>query len=136
MTKSLIFSGLCITSFCYIFVAVGFKSNFIVDPIGPRAFPLGVGIVLLILSGILVKTSKDKSSLNFNFQQIAFVFALCVYSIALPRVTFIVATTALAASMIILFGGPWRLGLLLSFFFSVLIYAVFVFVLAVPLPGV
>ncbi len=136
MSKNLIFASLCIASFCYIFVALGFKSNFIVDPIGPRAFPLGIGIGLLILSGVLVKTSNDKSSFNFNFQQTAFVFALCIYAIALPRVTFVLATTILAASMIILFEGPWRVGLLLSFFFSVLIYALFVFVLGVSLPGV
>ena len=65
---------------------------------------------------------------------LAFVAGLFVYVAVLDRLGFVVATTMLASGVVALFSGPIRRGLVLSFLLSLSIFALFTYVLSIPLP--
>jgi len=141
VTRAWFPAALCLLSVLYAWSARGFESGFIADPVGPRAFPYAIGVCLAVTAAVLVfqtlgegKREREPAP-NALGRHAVFVASLVVYANALDVVGYIPGTTALATVTVFLFRGPLGRGLAVSLVVSILIFAVFVLVLRVPLPG-
>ena len=103
-----IFGVLCILlAGFFIWQATQIQTGFIVDPMGPRAFPIVIGATLA-LAAIYPIVRPDRNE-NWpplgRMVEIAFAVALLIaYAQVLPRLGFVVST-GIAASLL-----SWRLG--------------------------
>jgi putative tricarboxylic transport membrane protein len=112
------------------------ESGFIVDPMGPKAFPIIIGCVLG-LAGLYPLLRPDPSPAWPNapgFLEIAIAVAVMVaYALLLPEIGFVLST-AIAASIL-----GWRLGsglfqaVIAGIVISVGIYLIFHLVLGLSL---
>lgn len=132
-----IFGVLCILlAGFFIWQATQIQTSFIVDPMGPRAFPIVIGVALA-LAAVYPVVRPD---LNENWPpvrrlaEIAFAAALMIaYAQALPKLGF-VASTAIAAALL-----SWRLGskpvgsAVVGIAIAVLIYVIFHTILGLSL---
>ncbi len=91
----------------FIWQATQIQLGFIVDPLGPRSFPIIIGIVLAV-AGLYPLVRPDEAPewpAAGGLLEIVFAIAvLLAYAMLLPELGF-VASTALAASFL-----SWRLG--------------------------
>lgn len=114
-----------------------FTVGFYTDPLGARGLPfiaaalIGVGGLLLavrprigvqwpphpvLVKGLLVSTG------------------LIIYAIALPFIGFLLATTAVITGSSVVFGGPVGRSAMLAGAYTLVLFALFVWVLGLPLP--
>ena len=103
-----IFGGVCLLlAAFYIYFATQIQIGFMSDPMGPRAFPIIIGIVLG-LAGLYPIFRPDAEPDWPGFHRILeIVFAVAVmiaYTYALPEAGFTVSTTVAAGLL------SWRLG--------------------------
>lgn len=127
--------GLLLAIF-YIWAASIIKDSFMVDVVGPRAFPYIVGAVLAICSiYFIVRPDKEPEWPGFrSFTEIVFATAvMLLYAWALPELGFLISTVFATAYL------TWRLGtlphwaLLTGVLTSVGIYTVFHLILGLSL---
>ncbi len=98
--------GLALAVF-YIWAASIIKDSFMVDVIGPRAFPYIVGSVLFICSLYFIVRPDDEPkwpALNGLMEIMVGAAVLFVYSWALPEIGFLISTVFATAYL------TWRLG--------------------------
>jgi putative tricarboxylic transport membrane protein len=98
--------GLALAAF-FIWQATRVQTSFISDPVGPKAFPIIIGIVLGLASLVMVLRPDPRPDWPAAgpFLEIAVATAVMVlYALALPRAGFVPAT-ALASGFL-----AWRLG--------------------------
>lgn len=120
----------------YIWQATLIERSFLSDPVGPKAFPIIIGTVIVLSAGyfILRPDTEPEWPAIGRLAEIAFAVAIMVgYTIALPEAGFVVST-AVAASFL-----AWRLGahaiaaVIAGVVTSVGIYVVFHLVLGLSL---
>ena len=120
----------------FIWQATQIETGFIVDPMGPRAFPIvvGVGLAAAAVYPIVRPDPRPHWPAAGRLLEIAFAVALMIaYAQVLPKLGF-VGSTAIAAALL-----SWRLGskpmtaALAGGAISILIYAVFHLVLGLSL---
>jgi putative tricarboxylic transport membrane protein len=103
-----VFGGACLLlAAFFIWQATQIKLGFIVDPLGPRAFPIVIGIVLAVagLYPILRPDPRPDWPAVGGLIEIAFAVAILIaYAMLLPRLGFTLATAITAAVL------TWRLG--------------------------
>ena len=133
MRQRVVSFALTVAAAGYTWQARTFDADFIADPIGPNAFPLVIGALLLASCAWLAMGAGD-GVLSWSRRQSAVVGALCVYVLVLRPLGFLVATTALVTILVMLFGGPWKRGLGFGFLVCAAIFVLFAYVLSVPLP--
>jgi putative tricarboxylic transport membrane protein len=91
----------------FVWQATGIQTGFIVDPLGPKAFPMIIGAVLGLggLYPILKPDPRPDWPAAGRLGEIGFAVAVMIaYALALPEIGF-VASTAIAAALL-----SWRLG--------------------------
>jgi len=103
-----IFGGFCLAlAGLFIWQATRIETGFIVDPLGPSAFPIIVGCVLA-LAGLYPLLFPDRAaswpSLRGWLEIVFAVGVMAAYALALPDAGF-VAATAVATALL-----SWRLG--------------------------
>ena len=108
MTSDRILGAVCLLlGVAFIWGAARVQVGFIVDPLGPRSFPVIIGIVL-ILGALFVLLRPDPEPqwpvLSRALEIIAAVAVLIGYAQALEPVGFVIATAVAAALL------SWRLG--------------------------
>ena len=127
--------GLALAAF-FIWNATQIQTSFISDPVGPKTFPIIIGVLLGLssLAMILRPDPKPHWPALSGMAEIAIAVAvLVVYAYALPQIGFLIAT-ALAAAFL-----GWRLGtaplqaILAGIATSVGIYIVFHLILGLSL---
>lgn len=127
--------GLALAIF-YIWAASIIKDSFMVDVVGPRAFPYIVGTVMIICSLYFILRPDDEPDWPGirELGEIAFAAAVMfLYSWALPELGFIISTVFATAYL------TWRLGtapiwsLVVGVCTSVGIYVVFHLILGLAL---
>jgi putative tricarboxylic transport membrane protein len=127
--------GIALAAF-FIWQATRIELSFISDPVGPKTFPIIIGIVLGLSSlAILLRPDPMPDWPNAaRFAEIGIAaLIMVVYALALPRAGFLIAT-ALASAFL-----SWRLGTrplnaaLAGVLISVGIYAVFHLILGLSL---
>ena len=132
--EKLVAAFLSVGALGYVWRARGFEAGFIADPIGPSAFPVAIGALLLATS-VTLWTKKPSGELPpVSWRHVALVAGLFVYVAVLDRLGFVVTTTMLASGVVALFSGPIRRGVVLSFLLSLSIFVLFTYVLSIPLP--
>jgi putative tricarboxylic transport membrane protein len=121
----------------YAVEARGFETGFIADPIGPRAFPYVLGMILSVLSLSLLAKPDEESVwplASFSRQSGLVVVGLLLYAAILTRLGFLLSTCLLSTLVSIVFGGRrWR-ALAFGVASSLLTYLVFDRVLGLSLP--
>jgi putative tricarboxylic transport membrane protein len=127
--------GLALAIF-FIFQATQIELSFITDPVGPRVFPIIIGLVLGITSVVVILRPDDAPgwpAATRLFEIAVAVAVMIAYAILLPDLGFLIAT-ALAAAFL-----TWRLGtkplqsLVAGVAISVGIYVVFRLILGLSL---
>ena len=103
-----LFGGICLAlAGFYIWQATQIQVSFITDPVGPKTFPIIIGL-LLGISSLVILIKPDPAphwpALGRLVEIGVAVAVLIAYAYALPQIGFIIAT-ALAAAFL-----GWRLG--------------------------
>ena len=126
--------------------AIGLGDN--LDP-GPKAFPIGLA-ALLALGGLIelwlsrIETNQDlKMQIPSNRVEtvsnprtvLLLLACFLVYVLLVPWLGFALSTVVMAPAMMILLGNSWKQSLLVSIILIIVIYALFVVLFKVPLPG-
>ncbi len=91
----------------YIYFAMQTQIGFISDPLGPRAFPVIIGIVLAVAGGytfVRPDPTPDWPALGKLLEIVFAVAVMIAYTYALPKIGFTVST-AFASGIL-----SWRLG--------------------------
>ncbi len=137
MTSDRILGAVCLVlGLAFIWGATQIQVGFIVDPLGPKSFPIIIGTVLVV-GALFVLLRPDPEpewpTLSRALEIAAAVVVLIGYAYALEPLGFVIAT-ALAAALL-----SWRLGSTLrgavasGIGISVGIYAVFHLILGLSL---
>lgn len=125
----LIFTGGAV----YLFFGLKIEAPFAYDPLGPRAFPVILGICLLALC-LLSAVLHEMSTVRVERRVVSLGLAVLFYLLTFRLLGFMLATTLFAYAVARLVGCGWMEGLLTGLVISICFYAVFHFLLGVPLP--
>lgn len=123
-------------------VAIGLEATtfdvaFMTDPVGPKALPYLVGLTLVIAglrTAIQGEVPESIPSGRVLRKLMWAVAAFLAYSLALDVIGFVVSTALVVAALSHLYGAPPKKGMAAATLFSVSLWALFVYVLALPLP--
>lgn len=110
-----------------------FRVLFPTDRLGPRAFPLAGGVLMLLGVGALLR-ARSRIELQAVRPWAIATLVLLLYAAALPFVGFFLGTTGAFAGLALLFGGPRVGSWLFGVGFSALLWVLFVVLLGLPLP--
>lgn len=128
---------LMIFSALYIFETTQFRRAMLSDPVGPRLFPVALGILLFLLSiYLLVKPDKNpvwpapENWLRIGLVTLSFI----AYAYLLVPLGFILTTTLEMIGLAVLFGGPPLRATIASLIFSFALYGLFDTLLGLSLP--
>jgi putative tricarboxylic transport membrane protein len=98
--------GLALAAF-FIWQATTIQESFIQDPVGPKTFPIIIGMLLGIASLVIMlrpDPKPDWPALGRLGEIAGAVIVMVAYAYALPELGFIIATTLASAYL------TWRLG--------------------------
>ena len=117
--------------------AMTFTVRFLVDPVGPKGFPL-LTAGALFLGGLwmLVGPGKELSfpDIGVHKRQAVALGTMVLYTMALPVVGFVSTTTGAMVCLAWLFGESPRRSVFYSLLFAAGIFLLFAYGLNVPLP--
>ncbi|MDR7402919.1 MAG: tripartite tricarboxylate transporter TctB family protein [Armatimonadota bacterium] len=106
------------------------------DPLGPRAFPLMLGLVGLGLSLAILREGNGEGEVTVapsNLRDLGLIAAgMAAYALLLPRLGFVLATTLVLSGGFAFTGG--RRPFLPAILFALAVYLLFTRVLGVRLP--
>lgn len=108
------------------------------DPVGPKAFPLGLSILLAGLSLVLVfrpGANGEWPDKRVTFKLLAVLAVLLIYALLFTKLGFIVMTLFVATALSRLFEATWRKALLTGLFMSLGSYVLFTQGLGISLPS-
>jgi putative tricarboxylic transport membrane protein len=108
MTSDRILGAACLAlAAAFVWGASGIETGFIVDPLGPRTFPIIIGSLLAIASAYVLLRPDPEPEWPVRGKALEIVGAVVVligYALALEPVGFVIATAVAAALL------SWRLG--------------------------
>lgn len=130
------------TTLVLISVAIGieattFEVAFLADPVGPKALPLMVALLLAVGGTQTLLRPRSDVALpeGSGLRRIASaIVVFLLYAGALPWLGFFLSTTLVVAGLAILFGGPWKGGIAAGLTLSAALWLLFVALLSLPLP--
>ena len=125
-------AGLLLAAFLAIF-GWGLQAPFAYEPVGPRAFPLGLSLVIALCSGWLVYKGGGEAEPNppgANLRISLMVGLIAAYAFLFVWLGFVIANTI----MVVFVGGSWVKSVITGVVMSVLFFLLFDKVLDVVLP--
>lgn len=117
---------------------VGLEAPFSYEPVGPRAFPLLLSILIGICGLVLTWKGGNRVDSNppgVNARILNLVCVLAFYAISFVWLGFIVSTSIMTVLVARLFGGSWPKSVAGGVLMSVLFYLLFDRALDVVLPS-
>ncbi len=119
-----------------VYGGISLEVPFSYDPLGPSAFPIGIGALLAVLSLFVIAKPKktDFPDLNTNLKTILIVVLLFLYQLSFDYLGFLLATALLVFCISRIFKGTTSQALASGVGVSVVVYGIFSFLLEVPLP--
>lgn len=117
----------------YLCLGLRIEAPFAYDPLGPRAFPVILGTCLLALC-LLSAFFHTMSTVEIERRVVGLALAVLFYLLTFKLLGFMLATTLSAYTVARLVGCGWMEGLLTGLLISIGFYAIFHFLLGVPLP--
>ncbi len=135
-----IFAGLMLFfSLYYGWEAYGLKVPFAYDPLGPRAFPLFLAILLAVFSLFVLFRSKSQQVEwprdRLLLKSVLVIATLVGYGFALFWLGFILSTAIVSTLLARLFEANWVQSGLGGIALSLVFYALFGWLLQIPLPS-
>jgi putative tricarboxylic transport membrane protein len=127
--------GLALAAF-FIWQATQIQVSFITDPIGPKTFPIIIGLLLGISSLVVMLRPDPKPHWPAGARLLEIgiaVVALVLYAYALPVIGFVIATALAAAFLSWRLGTPVLRAVVAGIAISVGIYVVFHLILGLSL---
>lgn len=128
---------LILWSVWYMYETTNFRPGLLVDPVGPRHFPVALGALMALFSiYLLVKPDKNptwprpEGWLRMGLVTLSFI----AYAYLLVPVGFIIATTFEMFALGNIFRGPVWKSLIASVLFSIALYVLFDRLLGLSLP--
>ncbi|SDT15412.1 putative tricarboxylic transport membrane protein [Halopseudomonas xinjiangensis] len=142
MYQRLFAASLLLACLCLGFIAWGYQAPYSYEPVGPRAYPLmlmvllGLGAIVLIIKPSLEADTDDEPALVPAMMRKALICLALLLGLAalFERLGFIPTAILFALGMARLFGGRWPQSLVLAVVLGVGLYFLFDNVLDVPLP--
>ena len=115
-----------------------FETAFIADPIGPKAFPVGIGL-LAFLSGLALfftRRGEPREPMDSpaKLRASLLVATLFTYAVLLEPLGFIVSTVLVMTVLVVLFHGRFLHGLAFGLLIGVAVFFLFGYGLSMPLP--
>lgn len=107
------------------------------DPLGPKAFPLGLSILLAMLSLVLVIRPGANAEWPRGvllLKILAVLGALLVYALLFTRLGYLPATTLVILLLSRLFGAPWGKAMISAVLVALGSYLLFTEAMGIPLP--
>ncbi|MGL4318351.1 MAG: tripartite tricarboxylate transporter TctB family protein [Pseudomonas sp.] len=119
-------------------VAWGFQAPFSYDPVGPRAYPLLLLVLMAVAALWLLCKPSGEPTLPISWV-LARKVALCVgalltYALLFEPLGFVLSTALAGFSLGLLFGGRLLLSAVSGLLMGLLLYGFFDYLLDVPLP--
>ena len=118
--------------------ARSFKTGFLTDPLGPKAWPMMLGAILALFSIYMIAKPQHGASWPkpiVLLRQGVLVAALVAYALLLDPIGFLAATVLVVAFMALLMGARWWQAGVTGLVSSVALYLLFNSVLGLPLPA-
>jgi putative tricarboxylic transport membrane protein len=125
-------------------VAVGIEATtfdvaFLADPVGPKALPLVVALLLAFGGFRTLVRPRPRGDIDLpeatSLARIgAAIVVFLLYAGALPWLGFFLSTTLVVAALAVLFGGPWKGGVAAGLTLSAALWLLFVALLSLALP--
>lgn len=114
-----------------------FKVTFMVDPVGPKAFPVILAALMALLSLYLI-FKPDPSPIwptSDTWLRIGLItLTFIAYAYLLVPIGFVLATTLEMTALALIFQGPLLKTVIGSLLFSLMLYGLFAVVLELSLP--
>ncbi len=114
-----------------------FVPPIVADPLGPRAFPLFLGVFGIVLCAALLLSRPVESGITVTpavLRGLAAILAvMAAYALLLPRLGFVIATTGLLAAGFAHAGG--RRPLIPAVIYALAVYLLFTRLLGLRLPS-
>lgn len=107
------------------------------EPVGPKAFPLGLSILLALLSLLLVLRPGDNSSWPHKalaLKLLLVLVLLLIYAVLFTQLGFIVSSLLAVTALARLFDATWGKALITGGIMSVVGYFLFTAALGISLP--
>lgn len=107
------------------------------EPVGPKAFPLGLSILLALLSLLLVLRPGDNSSWPHKalaLKLLLVLVLLLIYAVLFTQLGFIVSSLLAVTALARLFDTTWGKALITGGIMSVVGYFLFTAALGISLP--
>lgn len=104
------------------------EESFIQDPLGPKAFPLVIAVLVAVSSVVMLAKPDQGSSwpsLKKWLEMTITVGVMVAYAIVLPELGFVLASAVLAAFMVQRLGGTLTQSIFGGFAMSIGIFVVF-----------
>jgi putative tricarboxylic transport membrane protein len=117
--------------------ATTFEVRFMTDPVGPKALPYLVALMLLLAGakGLVRPDPASSWPARATVPKLAAAtVAFLTYSVALTSLGFFLSTTLVVAALSHLYGAPVRHGVPAAALLSGALWLLFVHLLALPLP--
>ncbi|MPB71663.1 tripartite tricarboxylate transporter TctB family protein [Campylobacter fetus] len=136
MTERLFGVFLFCTGIFVIYGAMSFNVAFSYDPLGPKTFPILLGILLSVLSVfIIIGPSKAEfANLSINLKIIYLVALIILYQLSFDFLGFLFATFILVSLVSKIFKATNIEAVICGILVSITVYLVFKEVLDIPLP--
>lgn len=137
MADRILSGALIIASVGLIYLAFGYNPAFLNEPIGPRAYPIAVLTLIIILSGFIFlspKSSPEDESGGHTLKIALASLAMLAYAYFFEHAGYLVATTLFALVIGKITKGRTLPTLAAGIVMSVLTYLMFAKVLQVSLP--
>ena len=129
-------AGLALAAFLAVF-GWGLQAPFAYEPVGPRAFPLGLSLVIALCSGWLIYKGGGDAAPNppgANLRIALMVGLIAAYAFLFVWLGFVIANAIMVTVVGRLFGGSWLKAAITGVVMSVLFFLLFDRLLDVVLP--
>jgi putative tricarboxylic transport membrane protein len=122
----------------YLVAAREFETGFIADPIGPRAFPIGIGLLAGLVGVALFFTKEGATAEPMDaparLRSSLLALVLFAYAFLLEPLGFILSTVLAMTALAGLFRGRVLHGLAFGLLVGVVVFFLFGYALSLPLP--
>lgn len=118
--------------------AVQLEMPFSYEPVGPKAFPLGLSILLTLLSLVMILRPGDNGSWPHKalaLRLLLVLVLLLVYAVLFRQLGFIVSSLLVVTALARLFDATWGKALITGVVMSIVGYFLFTAALGISLPS-
>ncbi|MEG3079362.1 tripartite tricarboxylate transporter TctB family protein [Halomonas sp. 5021] len=118
--------------------AIQLEMPFSYEPVGPKAFPLGLSILLTLLSLVMILRPGDNGSWPHKalaLRLLLVLVLLLVYAVLFRQLGFIVSSLLVVTALARLFDATWGKALITGVVMSIVGYFLFTAALGISLPS-